>query len=266
MDQRAGQALVNWDAALVDAHPVPFFPLGEVFGQIGDWEPENAALRDGLAAGLVIFGSPQLHVDPPAATAVVVWSSGATVSLPTLSAQDAYDFPQLPVRPCDNCRQVMLVDAHLSQARLPTTRGPATVPVWEYTVDHSKVRLTRPAVAVPSVKVASLPVGPAEPTMQIQVNAARGSVSGLALTAGITGDRLGADQACGTGYAVEAIESATAVVLVAHQARYLDRFPDAICASAPTEVTVSATLRKPLAERTVLDGLTGQPVGTVRLP
>ncbi|GAA2643859.1 hypothetical protein GCM10010399_92280 [Dactylosporangium fulvum] len=42
---------------------------------------------------------------------------------------------------------LQVTGARLSTARIQTTRGPATVPAWEYTLQGTAVRLTRVAVA-----------------------------------------------------------------------------------------------------------------------
>ena len=181
-----------------------------------------------------------------------------------LSARDAYEFPAAPLVPCLNCRQLILTGAALVEAfPVTTTRGLATAPVWVYQVEGSTVRLTRPAVGV---TVPSLPHPAYGLPYQLPVLGARGSLTAPSLTGTVLGAWPSGDQPCGADYAAEALESVTAVVLVVHEVRHLNRAPHAACNLAVVQRLVTATLHQPLGDRTVLDGVSGQPVPTVRTP
>ncbi len=149
--QEAVDALARWDAASAAYSGLRLYPLGEAFGQMGDWEPANARFREAVLARWLSVDAP---LGVPAANGDVRWYDGTTHRLPALSAGEAWDAAGWPVHtPCDGCPIVHVTGAVLGEAVVPTTRGPVAMPVWEYTVDGSAVRLTRPAVALPQPSV-----------------------------------------------------------------------------------------------------------------
>jgi hypothetical protein len=52
---------------------------------------------------------------------------------------------------------LQVTGARLSTAKIQTTRGPATVPAWEYTLRWTAIRITRVAVDSSAEVVVTLP-------------------------------------------------------------------------------------------------------------
>jgi hypothetical protein len=196
----------------------------------------------------------------PTATAAVHWSDGRTAVLRMVSANDAFAAaPHAALGSCD-CPRFRITDAALGSGVVETTRGPVTVPMWEYRVEGTTARLTRPAVALPSP---SMTPPPWNSPAGLQADTVRGSVGGQTLTVTFVGARDGADKPCGVDYALEAVESVTAVVVVIHERRHAG---SETCSMMGYPREGSVALGAPLGERTVLDGRTESPLSTIRMP
>ena len=53
--------------------------------------------------------------------------------------------------PCPDCAMLLVTDAQLTSGPIETTRGPATAPIWEFTLEGTAVKVTRVAIANPVV-------------------------------------------------------------------------------------------------------------------
>jgi hypothetical protein len=93
---------------------------------------------------------------PPQETGTVTWANGETQELPLISADDALrQLAAAGAGDCPKCIPLEVTFAILTTAWIQTSRGPATVPAWEYTLKGTAVRLTRAAVTKTAISRAT---------------------------------------------------------------------------------------------------------------
>ncbi len=234
-------------------------PVGELTGQIGDWEEAvGDNNKRALMAGMVASNSPLSEVVPP--DGEVTGQDGTTTRVPLLSAQDAIvAIESTTEAPCSDCMMLLVTAAELTSGPIQTSRGPATAPIWEFTVQGTAVKVTRVAIANPVV------VAPDEVGSQLglAIDAASGPVGGTELTVGFVGAPDPGDKPCGEDYTAEAVESDLAVVVIVTRHPHLTI---GACSAVGARRTATATLAAPLGDRVVLDLQTGAPVPVVLAP
>jgi hypothetical protein len=247
--------LARYDQALAGSSGQRFVPVGDLTGQIGTWEASNGQNKNALLAGAV---QATTSLPPaPTPTGVVVWDSGATLTVALVSAQQALQSLGTAGGQCDGCTPLRVTGARLSTAKIQTTRGPATVPVWEYTLRGTAVRITRVAVDSSAEVTVTPPSWDANnPPAGLSIEAA--TANGNELTVFFTGAPDPASKPCGADYTAEAVESAHAVVVIVLE------HPHAAGGEACTAIgarrSAIATLAAPLGERAVLEVRQGLPV------
>ena len=148
LHQQARDALARYDTAFQEAGgATSLIPVGELIGQVGNWELDDNASNNkaALDAGRVVANTALPAA--PEAEGEAVWESGATRKFPLISAGDAIrELAGAGVGTCHpECVPLEATGARLTTARIQTARGPATVPVWEYILKGTAVRVTRPA-------------------------------------------------------------------------------------------------------------------------
>lgn len=256
--QQAREALARYDEAIQDAGGEPrFAPIGGLTGQLGDWEPRNGDNKLKVSSGSIVAAGPLPGAPEP--TGTVAWQDGREREVPLLSAGAALDrLKAAGAGECPGCVPLKVTGARLATARILTLFGPATVPVWEYTVEGSKVRLTRLAVADQAVGAVNPPSGdPSKALGAYAIQSASTTRGGRELAVTFYGAAGPASEPCGADYAAEAVESAEAVVvIVTGRARGSARGCSAIAASRTERVQ----LDRPLGERVVLEMQQGVPV------
>jgi hypothetical protein len=259
--QQARDALARYDAAFASATPQqPFVPVGELTGQVGNWEPDNSQYKMALATGR-LRSATRLPAAPQP-TGSVVWDSGATLTVPLISADDALHLLDASAgNYCLGCPTPVPLEvtgARLSTVKLQTTRGPATVPAWEYILRGTAVLVTRVAVAgSAAVTVSPPPWDPYHPPAGLQIESATTSTGSRQLTVAFTGAPGPASSPCGSDYNGEAVESPRAVVVIIIEHPYA---PDESCLAIGARRTAVVNLAAPLGERAVLDVREGLPV------
>jgi hypothetical protein len=263
--QQAREALARW-AAAVEARggEQDFVPIGELTGQIGDWEAEEGNNnKPALYAGMVV-AAVALPTEAPG-EALVRWDDGRTKTVQPISAEQALrELRAAGNQSCPECVPLEVTAAHLSDATFQTSRGPATAPAWEFTLKGTKVVATRIAVAADDgIVVSPPPWDPNDSPAGMRIESATGTVGGRQLTVAFIGAPDGADKPCGADYSAEAVESDTAVVIIViphpNGAKVACRLPGA-------ERTAIAELAQPLGERAVLEVTQGLPVPVVLGP
>jgi hypothetical protein len=260
--QHAQNVLARWaDAVGRNGGNPTVTPVGELTGQIGDWE---AAVGDNnkraLMAGLVASVEPLGDVAP--ADGTVTFEDGTSVQVPLLAAQAALAAVGSVTEPsCEGCEMLLITDARLSTGPIQTTRGPATAPIWEFAVRGSDVKVTRLALASPVV------VQPLEASSELglAIDSASGTVAGNELTVAFVGAPDPGDQPCGEDYTAEAVESDLAVTVIVTRHPHIGAAPVA-CPAVGARRSAAATLQQPLGDRTVLDFQSGTPIPLVVLP
>ncbi|WP_446218639.1 hypothetical protein [Micromonospora sp. IBHARD004] len=256
--QQAHDALTRYDQAVLDAGGAQgFVPVGELTGQLGDWEPANGDNnKQALLAGRVFPATALPTAGQP--TGKVVWENGRTQPVPLMSAEEA--LAQLRAAGGEDCGCVPLeaTAARLTTVRIPTTRGPATAPAWEYTLKGTAVRLTRIAVAPSAAIVVTPPAwGPEYPHGGLAIESATGTTTSQRLTVAFTGSPGPGSQPCGVDYSAEAVESVNAVVVIVIEHRHAD---GEACGDIGARRTATVDLAQPLGERAVLEVQQGMPV------
>ena len=260
--QQAHAVLSRWADAVAAAggHPA-VTPVGELTGQVGDWEDavgENnkPALLAGMVSSVVSVGDQR----PP--DGEVTWPEGTTTKVPLISAQEGVvGIGSTTAAPCHGCTDLSITDARLTTGPIQTTRGPATAPIWEYTLQGTAVKLTRVAIA----NAVSVAPTEADSALGLAIDAASGSVTGNELTVSFIGAPDHVDQPCGEDYTGEAVESDLAVTVIVTRHPHVGQVPVA-CPAVGFRRTATATLAAPLGDRAVLDFQTGTPVPLVVLP
>lgn len=260
--QRAQAVLSAWaDAVAAAGEQAAVTPVGELTGQVGDWE---AAVGDNnkraLMAGLI--ASDRLLSEDAPPDGEVVWQDGTTTKVPLMSAQQAIGaMASTTEPPCPDCAMLLVTDAQLTSGPIETTRGPATAPIWEFTLEGTAVKVTRVAIANPVV-VAPDEVGSG---LGLAIDSASGTVGGNELTVAFDGAPEPGDKACGEDYTAEAVESDLAVVVIVTRHPHAAPFGEA-CSLVGARRTATATMAAPLGNRVVLDLQQGTPVPVVLAP
>lgn len=260
--QRAQAVLSAWSKAVAAAgERADVTPVGELTGQIGDWEEAvGDNNKRALMAGMVGSVNPLPEEAPP--DGEVAWQDGTTTKVRLLSAQAAIGAVESTTSsPCSDCAMLLVTEARLTDGPIQTTRGPATAPIWEFTLQGTAVKVTRVALADPVV------VAPDEVGSQLglAIDAASGTVGGKELTVAFVGAPDPGDRPCGEDYTAEAVESDLALVVI------VTRHPNAAsvgqaCSATGARRTATATLAAPLGDRAVLDLQQGTPVPVVLAP
>lgn len=179
----------------------------------------------------------------------VRWKSGAPLTLPLVDARTAYgavarggaDGPHLTV-----------TGARLGGMTLATSRGPAMVPAWLFTVKGYDSPLRRAAVN-PSTPPES-PVGRARNMSTEELTALGGLVGvsddGRSVT--VTADH----GACDDGPAVDVLETGDSVVLSA----FVVGVRKGPCTAEGRREKVTVKLARGVGQRVLLDAFTGRPL------
>lgn len=263
--QQAEAELARWAAAVGAGGGAPaFVPVGELTGQIGDWEETvGDNNKSALMAGLVV-AAVDLPADAPG-QAEVRWDDGTTRTMATISAEQALEeLRAAGVPQCPECVPLQVIAARLSTASYQTSRGPATAPAWEFKLDGTSVVVTRIALAAnDGVVVRPPPWDPNNAPSGISVESATGTVGGSELTVAFIGAPDTGDKPCGADYTTEAVESDTAVVIIV--VPHSNAFGGA-CTAVGARRVATVNLAKPLGDRAVLEVKEGLPIPVTLTP
>ncbi|MFI7407334.1 hypothetical protein ACIBU0_01460 [Streptomyces sp. NPDC049627] len=187
--------------------------------------------------------------DTPRKDGKVTWRDGGSLTLPLMGAKEAYDGlghdgghgPHLTV-----------TGAKLGETTLATSRGPATVPAWLFTLKGYDTPLKRVAL-IPS-KAPKSPIGPARDTPTDDLWDLGPLVDVADDGRSVT---LQAHHgACDDGPGVDVLETDGSVVL----SGYIRGSNDGPCTANLLAEKVTVELDRPLGDRILLDAFTGRPV------
>ena len=263
VDAQAVAALDQWADAVAGAGPAALIvPVGELTGQIGDWE---AGVGDNNKRALMagrVFTSSILPGDARQ-DGEVRWEDGTTTKVPVMSAQDAIVAIGATTTTCQDCTDLVATEATLISAPIQTTRGPATAPMWSFAIQGTAVKVTRVAIAH-SITVSPLPWDPIFSSSGLHLDSAVGTLGGKEITVSFIGAPDPGDRPCGEDYSAEAVESDLAVVVIV--TRHAHLMLGGGCTAVGARRTATATLRDVLGARVVLNVDDGQPVSMVVLP
>jgi hypothetical protein len=259
--QQAQADLARWsDAVTAAGGQTAFVPVDDLTNVVGDWGPELVDTgKQAIGAGL-FETTVALPTEAPA-DGELRWQSGSSRTVRLLSAQQA--FAELKVGmaggKCSECTPLQITGATLTAGSVQTSRGPANVPLWEFTLKGSDLRVTRVAVA-DKVTVVPPAWDPNNQPTGMSIQSATGTASGKELTVSFTGAPKTGDQACGADYTAEAVESATAVVVIVTE--HSNALPVACTLEAAIRTAV-VSMASALGDRTVLEVREGRPVSTI---
>ncbi|WP_262281702.1 hypothetical protein [Micromonospora sp. MA102] len=255
--QQAGGALTRYDQAVRAAGGALFVPVGELTRQLGDWEPANGSDKETLSAGRVEAATALPAAPERAGT--IVWANGTRQDVPLISADGALaQLRAAGTGDCSGCAPLKITGARLTTMTVPTTRGPATTPAWEYTLDGTTVRLARVAVNPSAiVRVTPPPWDADHPHEGLAIESATTSAASSELTVTFTGAPEPSSKPCGVDYSAEAAESDLAVVVIVIEYRHAK---DEACPDIGAPRSATLKLSRPLGERAVLEVTQGLPV------
>jgi hypothetical protein len=263
--RQANEALARWTLAVqAGGGRGGFVPVEEMTGQVGDWELEvGDNNKRALMAGMVVEAAPL--PGQGAGEAKVRWADGTTRSMPTISAEQAFQAVKATgTADCPDCVPLRVTSARLSTATIQTSRGPASAPAWEFTLEGTKVLVTRIAVAPDqAIVVAPPPWDPNNAPSGLSVESATGTVGAKQLIVAFTGAPDAGDKSCGADYSAEAVESGTAVVVIVipHENGFLGA-----CSAVGARRTATVALAEPLGDRAVLEVRQGLPISVLLTP
>ena len=261
---QAAAALDQWAAAVAAAGSAPLVvPVGELTGQIGDWEYQVADNnKRALYAGRVVTTS--ILEGDARQDGEILWQDGTTTRVPLMSAQDAIvAIETTATSTCDDCAALVANGATLISAPIQTTRGPAMAPTWSFAIQGTAVKVTRLAIANP-VTVSPLPWDPMSASVGLHLDSATGTLGGKEVSVSFVGAPDSGDKPCGEDYSAEAVESDLAIVVIVTRHSHLAIA--AGCSAVGARRTAIATLSKPLGPRVVLNVDDGLPVPMVVSP
>ncbi len=264
LERQAHTALTRWaDAVGAAGGPSPVVLVGELTGQIGDWELEvGDNNKRALYAGMVEAPDGLPDEQPP--DGEVRWPDGTTATVPVLSAQQAVTaIRDTATAPCGDCTMMQITAAALTNESIETSRGPATGPVWEFTLQGTAVKVTRAAIAHP-ITVMPPQWDGSDPPGGLAINSATGTIGGSELTVDFVGAPDPGDEPCGEDYTTEAVESDLAVVVIVIRHPNMPLFGG--CTAAGARRTATVELAAPLGDRAVLEVQQGLPVPVVLTP
>jgi len=255
--RQAQQALSRWATAAAGAGGSGFVLVGESTLFVGsDWGPNidgnNAKMAWG--AGLFVTANPLPSEAPPGGR--IEWQDGTTHTVPVISAQQALtDMKAAGVAPCPDCTPLQITGARLTTATFQSSRGPAQIPAWEFSLKDTDVNLDQAAV---EAQFTGPPMsdGAAQPRVGPPVDSATVDAGGMTLTVAFVGAPGTGDKPCGADYTAEAVESDTAVVVIVYE--HNNPLP-AACTAVGAFRTAQVALAKPLGNRTLID-LQAQPI------
>lgn len=263
LHRQAEDALKRYAAAVRASSGAAFVPVGQLTGQLGDWEPavgENG--KQALLAGRLVAAG-ELPPAPPGRHPVT-WPDGTALDLPLLSAKEALDQVASTAEPanCSGCTPLRVTGADLVEQPVETSRGTAQAPVWVFTLAGTQVRASRLAVQPRSaVTVTPPPWDPFDAPGGLAIESARLAPDGVTLTVDFTGAPGPRSQPCGADYSAEPVESDTAVVVIVHEHGHGG---EESCSAVGASRTAVARLARPLGDRAVLEVVQGTPVPVTR--
>jgi len=264
LQQQAADALRRWDDAVAAAGGLAGVVLiNDPAIVVGTFEADMA----GNAKEALAFGAIELAGAPGSLAILggqVVWADGTMKTVRTMTVDEALadlrrHSPAGTL--CAACIPLRVVDATPVTVQVETSWGPATAPAWEFTLAGTSARLRYVAVARNErVTVTPPSWDPLNAPGGLAVESGTVSSDGRALTVYFIGSPGPGSEPCGYDYTAEAVESATAVVVIVRAAAHVLPAQGEHCSSLGARREATATLAAPLDDRAVLEVQQGMPV------
>ncbi|THC40308.1 hypothetical protein [Streptomyces sp. A1499] len=243
---RARQVAAAWDGSTAAAAwRAGYYPMGEtvqlprggLHGRADQqaYEDQNFVLRGTLPGAGPKDGQ-------------VTWAGGTSLTRPLVGALESYK--TLAGTRVGRKPHLTVTGAKLGEMRVATSRGPATVPAWLFTLDGYASPFKQAAVLpskLPQPPIRSSRGVPGYPINRLVGIAADGrSVTVVALHG-----------VCDEGAVVDVLESKGSIVL---SASVKNQKHDSNCIKQAKMQRVTVQLERSVGDRVLLDARTGQPV------
>ena len=250
-DDRAQQVADAWDGSkAAEAYRTGYYPLGDATPLPGKGFHNDDDKTAFMLENYVLRG--ELPTTAPA-EGKVKWAGGESLTLPLLDARQSYtaldrvDSPQDP--------QLTVTSVKLGEMSIVTSRGPATVPAWLFTLEGYDEPLRRAAF-----KPAKLPKPPIE--RAAGGRSTRDGLEELGRLSEVSEDGrsvtvMAYHGSCDDGPVVDALETDGSVVLSASSP---GGNPGEICTADLRGERVTVKLDRPLGDRILLDAFMGRPL------
>ena len=264
--QQLRELLTQWAALVDNTPPNAVIVTGELING-GGWNGPNADDQK------IAFLDGQIQAVEPLPTGVpafgqITWSDGSTQSVDLISAADALSAmiaTSGDSGPCKDCKPLQVTAAHLTNIDVSTSRGDASVPVWQFDFPQDQAPMDPISFValknVVAVNSASLGDGLNEGT---RVDDAYGAADSSELTLTFTGSPWDSSNPCGADYRAGFAESDIAVAVIVNE--HSGTMPissngvQVACPAVGREHGVTIYLAKPLGNRTILDMSSGVPI------
>ncbi|MGW6058072.1 hypothetical protein [Streptomyces sp. NPDC055189] len=244
---RARQVADAWDGSqAAEVWGKGYYPMGEAVQLPEEGFRTAADQRAFTTQNFALHGD--LPGDPHEDGAVQ-WKSGGSLALPLAGARTAYE---ALARGVNDGAHLTVTGAKPGEMDLVTSRGPATVPAWLFTLEGYDTPLKRAAVT-PS-KLPRSPIGAAK-------DVSTGVLSPLGRLVEVAGGGrsvtvVANHGACDDGPAVDVLETGGSVVLSAS----VTGTKDGPCSGVLHGEEVTVQLDQPVGDRVLLDAFTARPV------
>lgn len=253
--QQAHDALARWADAVRQSGGASITFTDELSSVIGGFDTDDQKLA--FMAGEVVTAKP---IPNERSRGQVKWVEGATIDVNVLSAAAALQaLVDAGEGDCGGCAPLHVTGADLASSLVDTSRGPAEVPTWVFSVAGLTARLTRVAVDE-SVTITPPPWNADDPPIGISIESATGSADSRKLEVSFIGAPGDASKSCGADYTAEGVESELAVVVIVLEHRNAG---SGACTLVGAIRTARLTLASRLGDRTVLEIKQGLPVPVV---
>ncbi|MGY1501170.1 hypothetical protein ACW4TU_32090 [Streptomyces sp. QTS52] len=249
-DGRAQQVADAWDGSkAAEAWRKGYFPMGEAA------QPPAGGFHSKDDKTAFTMESYVLRGELPTTApeeGTAKWEGGGSLTRPLMDARQAYT--ALDRVESSDVPHLTVTGARSGEMTIATSRGPASVPAWLFTLDGYDEPLKR--VALRPSKLPKSPIGQfgESPTELTQIPRLV-KVSGDGRTVTV----MAHHGSCDDGPRVQARETDGSVVLSATVAPG-KQDPDLACAAVMLGKKVKVKLDRPLGDRVLLDAFMGRPV------
>ncbi|MDO0933923.1 hypothetical protein QQY66_20370 [Streptomyces sp. DG2A-72] len=251
--ERAGRVAEAWDgSAAAEAYGRGYYPMqGPVQPPEGGWH--DADDKEAYATQNFALSAELPKTHKGGKSGKVKWQSGETLTLDLTGALEAYE---TLARNSGDGPRLTVTRAELGETTMATSRGPATVPAWLFTLEGYDTPLKR--VAIGPSKIPQPPIGPAAEGLS-------GDLWDLGGVVEVAGDGrsvtvVAHHGACDDGPAVDVLETDGSVVL----SGYVVGTDDGLCQDSLHAQERTVELDRPVGDRVLLDAFTGRPLGPAR--
>ncbi|MFE7049869.1 hypothetical protein ACFVAM_16075 [Streptomyces californicus] len=245
---RAQQVAAAWEGSFsAGVWRAGYYPMGEAVQLPRGGLRSQADKRAYQAQNFVLQGT--LPTTWPKG-GQVAWADGEALTRPMVGAQETYE--TLARAQVNEIPHLTVTGATLGEMTLYTSRGPATVPAWLFTLQNYTAPLKRAAVS-PS----KLPPPPVKPAHDLPAS----QLAPLGRLVRIAGDGrsvsvIAIHGACDDGPSADVLETRGSVVLSAS----VKNPETGNCSTQEREKQVTVKLNRPVGDRLLLDAYTGRPV------